>query len=104
MFKDEILENENRSRIYKAIEANPGIHLREIQRILDMPLTTLDYHLNYMLRKNVLIGERKRTSTKYYAKPFDGKDKQIFSALRQKRMRDIVFLVLMNRQAGFKVL
>ena len=54
MFKDEILENENRKKIYETIERSPGIHLREIQRILDMPLTTLEYHLSYMTRKKII--------------------------------------------------
>ena len=57
MFKDEILENERRRKIYAAIERSPGIHLRELQRMLSMPLTTLEYHLSYMARKKILFAE-----------------------------------------------
>jgi len=58
MFKEEILENERRRNIYAIIEANPGIHLRELQRVLNMPLATLEYHLSYMARKKIIFREK----------------------------------------------
>jgi len=104
MFKDEILENENRRKIYDIIEVNPGIHLRELQRILDMPLTTLDYHLSYMVRKRILYSETDTHYKRYYARPLDSEDKKVLSALRQKRLREIVFLVLTNQKAKYQYL
>jgi len=104
MFKNEILENENRRKIYTVIVSHPGIHLRELQRVLDIPLTTLDYHLSYMSQRNVVLREKNGAYMRYYAKPFDENDKLLFSALRQKRMREIVFLVLLNQKAKVKLL
>ena len=69
MFKEEILENENRRKIYEALERSPGIHLRELQRILDMPLTTLEYHLSYLVRKKIICSETDTHYRRYYAKP-----------------------------------
>src|SRR4030066_98710 len=97
MFKEEILGNENRRRVYSVIEANPGIHMRELQRVLDMPLTTLEYHLTYMSRKKILFKESDGHYNRYYVRPLDSEDKKILSALRQKRMREIVFLVLKDK-------
>jgi len=48
MFKEEILENDRRRKIYTVIKKNPGLHIRELQRVLDIPLASLQYHLNYM--------------------------------------------------------
>ena len=102
MFKDEILENENRRKIYETIEKSPGIHLRELQRVLNMPLTTLEYHLSYMARKKIIYSETNTHYKRYYAKPLDVEDKKVLSALRQKRMREIVLLVLSNGKAKYQ--
>ncbi len=104
MSKDEILENANRRRIYAVIEASPGIHLRELQRILEMPLTTLDYHLDYMIRRKVIFSERKENVKRFYAEMFDAADKKMLTALRQQRIREIVLIVLANKKAKFKFL
>lgn len=104
MFKKEILENENRRKIYSLIEANQGIHLRELQRLLNMPLTTLEYHLSYMVRKAIVIGEKEGHFRRYYTKPLSREDKKVLSALRQKRMREIVLVIAANEKAKFQYL
>lgn len=104
MFKDEILENDRRRKIYAAIERSPGIHLRELQRILNMPLTTLEYHLSYMVRKKILFAETQSHHKRYYTKSLDPEDKKLLAALRQKRMREIVLIVLANGKAKYQLL
>ena len=104
MFKDEILENERRRKIYAAVEGSPGIHLRELQRILNMPLTTLEYHLSYMTRKKILFAETESHHKRYYTKPLDPEDKKVLAALRQKRMREIVLIILANGKAKYQKL
>jgi len=104
MFKDEILENERRRNIYAIIEANPGIHLRELQRVLNMPLATLEYHLSYMTRKKVVFGETDGHYRRYYVKPLEQEDKKVLSALRQKRMREIVLIILTNKKVKYQFL
>jgi predicted transcriptional regulator len=104
MFKDEILENEKRRRIYALIEASPGIHLRELQRLLDMPFTTLEYHLSYMARKKTIFAETEGHHKRFYAKPLEPEDKKVLAALRQKRMREIVLFVLENGKVKYQLL
>lgn len=104
MFKDEILENERRRKIYAVIEANPGIHLRELQRVLNIPLATLEYHLSYMARKKIVHGETVGHYKRYYTKPLDPEDKKVLSALRQKRMREIVLIILANKKVKYQFL
>jgi len=104
MFKDEILENENRRKIYDIIVENPGIHLRELQRVLDTPLTTLEYHLSYLVRRKIIYSESDLHFKRYYAKPLEKEDKKVISALRQKRLREIVLLILANEKAKYQFL
>ncbi len=104
MFKDEILENEKRRKIYALVEASPGIHLRELQRVLNIPLTTLEYHLSYMARKKIIFGETEHHHKRYYTKLLDPEDKKVLAALRQKRMREIVLIVLENGKARHQLL
>jgi predicted transcriptional regulator len=104
IFKDEILENQNRRKICQAVEATPGIHLRELQRVLDMAPTTLEYHLTYMARKRVIFGESDGHYKRYYTRPLDVEDKKVLVALKQKRMREIVFAVLANKKARYQFL
>ena len=99
MFKDEILENERRKKIYVAIEANPGFHLRRLQKALNMPLTTLHYHLSYMTRKKIVFAELEGHQKKYYTKRLETEDKRILSALRQKKTKNIIQAVLANKKA-----
>jgi predicted transcriptional regulator len=57
-----------------------------------------------MFQRNIILREKNGAYLRYYAKPFDEEDKLLFSALRQKRMREIVFLVLLNQKATVKLL
>ncbi len=102
MFKEEILENENRRKIYSAIETNPGVHLRELQRILDIPVTTLEYHLGYMMRKNIIFAEIDEHYKRFYAKPLNNEDKKILAAIRQQRLRELVIFTLIHKKVKFQ--
>jgi predicted transcriptional regulator len=104
MFKDEILENERRRRIYSFIKASPGIHLRELQRALSIPLASLEYHLKYMARKKIVFSEEDGHYTRYYCTPLEPEDKKVLLALRQKRMREIVLMILVNKKAKYQFL
>lgn len=104
MFKDEILKNERRSKIYHCIKENPGLHLRSLQRCLNIPLTSLQYHLNYMVRKKIIYEEKSENYTRYYCELLERRDREILSFLRQKRLREIVLLVLLNKKVNSQLI
>ena len=54
MVKEEILKLESRKLIYNYILEHPGLHFRELSRELKIPKSTLEYHLSY-LKKLELI-------------------------------------------------
>jgi predicted transcriptional regulator len=92
--KEKVLENERRREIYEFVRENPGLHMREIQRRLGIPLTSLEYHLNYLERKKILVQEEDRRYCRYFVEEHTDDEKRVLSALRQKRLREIVLLIL----------
>ncbi len=48
------LMNERRLRIYQEIFNEPGVHLRELQRRLEIPLQSLRWHISLLLKSGLL--------------------------------------------------
>jgi DNA-binding transcriptional ArsR family regulator len=57
-----------------------------------------------MIRKKIIFGETEDHHRRYYTKPLDPDDKKVLVALRQKRMREIVLIVLENGKAKYQLL
>jgi predicted transcriptional regulator len=100
--KEKILENDLRRKIYDYVKENPGLHMREFQRRLNIPLSTLEYHLDYLQRRKILVMEDDRRYCRYFGENLDEADRIILSALRQKRMREIILLTLSDEMKCFK--
>ena len=80
------LEHKTRKLIYNHILSFPGISFSRIKKILDMPGSTLRYHLNYLENKNEikssLIGKNKcyyplQNTRNIYKPKFNNKLKKI---------------------------
>jgi predicted transcriptional regulator len=97
----EALELKNRRRIYDLLSSNPGLHFRELQRQLNMPIGMLDYHLKYLEKNGVIVSRPNTYYTRYY--PYErelGEDeKSILSFLRQEIPRGIIIYLLQNPRA-----
>jgi len=93
--KNKIVTHEKRIRIYNFIKKNPGLHLREISRNLDIPRSTLKHHLGYF-EKNDLISEEKFDNfNRYFINTkIEPKEKVLLSALRQKAAAKILVFFL----------
>jgi predicted transcriptional regulator len=100
--KEKVLENDLRRKIYEFVKKNPGLHMRELQRRLDIPLSTLEYHLDYLQRRDILVMEDDRRYCRYFGENLDEVDRRVLSALRQKRMREIILLTLSDEMKCFK--
>jgi predicted transcriptional regulator len=55
-----------------------------------------------MARKNIIYSETGPHYKRYYAKTLDAEDKKVLSALRQRRMREIVLIILSNGKAKYQ--
>ena len=105
----EALEHATRRRVYELVRAQPGVHLREIARLLGLSITLVDYHLRF-LAKHELVGftadgEYKRCYPRYApgdaeAKPaLDEADKRVLALLRQRVPRALLLRLLEVEEA-----
>jgi predicted transcriptional regulator len=99
------LDFEARRRLYDFIQANPGLHAREIQRLLTIPMTTLTYHLRALEKRGLVVAKEEKYYRRFYpAQGISPEDKLLVSALRHRRMRDIILYALMNGGATYREL
>lgn len=86
---------DNRRMVLDYISDNPGSHMRKIARDLDMRLSTLRYHLDYLEKKGSIACQRQNNLKVYFAqgklKPLE---KTLALLLQQKRFRDIILILI----------
>ncbi len=106
---EEILAVRTRRDLYEFVRKNPGFHLREVSRALDLSITLVDYHLRFLekheLIASVMDGEYKR----FYPRSQPGQpdarpaltdaEKQVLAFLRQ-RVPFRVIAYLMEHEVG----
>jgi predicted transcriptional regulator len=100
---EEALELENRRRIYRLVEKFPGIHLRDIQKRLDLSMGVLEYHLNYMEKEQLLSAESDGYRRSYFVRSgVQHGDKATLTLLRQEAPRRIIILILLKGRMTFR--
>jgi predicted transcriptional regulator len=86
---------ENRRRIFNYILNNPGTHQRRISRDLNIYLSTLRYHLDYLEDKGLITSKRENNLKIYFTSgKLNAKEKILTPLLQQKRFRDIILAVI----------
>jgi predicted transcriptional regulator len=91
-----VIELEIRRKIYNYIVKYPGLHVRELSRALNIPLSTLDYHLYFLRRRNLIQDQSDGRYTRYYAVGTLGiGDKGALAMLRQTIPRKIIMFLLL---------
>ena len=94
---DDPLELETRRRIYQFVQQRPGAHMREIGRDLEIPMGTLEYHLHYLTKSNLLVTRQDPRYTRYFAEgELSRRDKDVLAILRQKVPRQIAAHLLLT--------
>jgi len=76
---------------------HPGLHEREIARKMNISLSTLDYHLHYLEKREMIVSRKDGRYTRYFVSfKVGAQDKKIIAILRQKTPRSIVLFLLTN--------
>lgn len=102
MDSSDVLEYEVRRKVFATVKANPGVHARRLQRLVDIPMSTLVYHLRYLERHQVLAVREDKYYKRYYAQDALGRDgKRTMAVLQQEKLRGIVLHVLEGRDVGY---
>lgn len=94
---DDPLQLENRKRIFECVRSNPGLHFREIQRRINLPIGVLDYHLNYLAQRGIVVVRKQEGFSRYYPGGHITAEKmRLLSCLRQEIPRGIMLYLLRN--------
>lgn len=85
-----VLELDSRRRIVEAVRDHPGIHLRGLADLLQMPVSTLEYHC-HVLQKGGHLATRATGKFKAFFVPdgVDRRDKDILYVVRHEAPRRI---------------
>ncbi len=101
--KEKTLELETRRKIYNHILKHPGLHERELARQLKLALSTLDYHLYYLLKRNIVTTKEDGHYKQYFASgKISSKDKKNLPLIRQKVCRKIILFLLLENNSNHK--
>ncbi len=74
-----------RELVYSTIERNPGIHFRELCRVLDKQTGVIQYHLRVLEREGCIVGHRDGRYLRFFAAngENDAQTQEIASMLRR---------------------
>jgi len=98
-----ILEFKRRREIYEFISQNSGLHMRDISRKLNVPFTSLKYHLNYLEKKGFIISRDDGKYRRYFISLEIGeKEKRILNFLRKRTTLHIILWFFIAVQCSQK--
>jgi predicted transcriptional regulator len=86
-----LLSQESRRRVYEAICADPGIHLRELSRLVAQSLGNVEHHLQHLVRHGLVSSHRGRNRCSYFPTgQVDARDARLLHLLRKEPCRTIL--------------
>jgi len=89
------LDIEKRKKIYDLIRKNPGLHFRELLRMLNMNVGDLQYNLSVLEKESLIVGKDESGYRRYYPNPMEfPEEKKILPFLRQPVQRKIIVEIL----------
>lgn len=87
--------NENMQLVLQFIQKNPGCHMRQIQRDLDMAMGTIQYHLSSLEEMGKIISERAESHRFYFpVGSFGDFERNILKILNQDSAREILLFII----------
>jgi predicted transcriptional regulator/uncharacterized protein YegL len=65
--REDLLNQENRKKIYEYITDNPGEHFRALQRAVDLEVGVLSHHLNVLEKEQLIVSEQDGNNRRFWA-------------------------------------
>ncbi|MBN1390146.1 MAG: VWA domain-containing protein [Candidatus Thermoplasmatota archaeon] len=65
--REDLLNQENRKKIYEHITDNPGEHFRGLQRAVDLEVGVLSHHLNVLEKEQLIVSEQDGSNRCFWA-------------------------------------
>lgn len=99
--RDELLEHPKRAAIYEAIEDEPGIHLSELSRELDLSWGTLLHHLRKLEKADLVTSDEAQGKRCFFLPgQVSSEERSILPALENEKARRIAEFYLDNPGAS----
>src|SRR5947209_10959005 len=105
----EILAVKTRKDLYDFVRKNPGFHLRELSRALNLSITLADYHLRFLEKHELITSAMDGEYKRFFPRSTPGQaearsaltetEKQILAFLRQPVPLKVIDF-LMEREAA----
>jgi predicted transcriptional regulator len=90
--KNKIINLEIRGKIYSYIEKYPGKYLREISREINIPKSTVTYHLRNLEKRELIVSEEKNSYKRYFISgKVSKRQKNILCLMRQTIPQNLLF-------------
>lgn len=87
--------NLNAQRILEYIQKNPGCHMRQIKRNVDLSMGVTQYHLSLLEKMGKITSERHTLRRSYYPVGlFEKDERQILKILNQETRRNILLFII----------
>lgn len=94
-----------RDKIYSEIVKSPGLHFREIQRRTNLATGALQYHIDYLKKKNFIFDKKEGKFSRFYSNQESNQvDSNLMNLLRQDQVRKIVLILLQKRRVSLVTL
>lgn len=85
----------NTERILKFIQGNPGMHLRQIKKELQLSLGTIQYHLTLLEKSGRIVSERRYFRRTYFpVGTFEKNEKSILKILKRGNLKTILLFIM----------
>lgn len=96
LFKDnDLIQLKIRRSIYRFILENPGLYLSELSRKLNIPKSTLRYHLNYLEKQELLTTNQDYKYKRYFVKKDIGYiEKKTLNIVRLETTRNVLLYIM----------
>ncbi len=91
-----------RNKIFKHIKKSPGLHFRELQRRAKIATGSLQYHLDFLMKRHLIRAEKKGKFVRYYSTRGEqlGEMESKMGLLRQPSLRKITLFLLTKKRAN----
>jgi DNA-binding transcriptional ArsR family regulator len=100
--RKDILELETRSKIYNFILKYPGCHLRELSKKMNIHRNTVDYHVKFLQKRELIEAKNENGYCRYYTIKKGGtKERIFFNIFRQIVPRNIILFLFVNQDMLF---
>ncbi len=88
--KGDLLLNSNRKQIYDYVKSHPGVYLNELVMTLGLSIFIVSWHLNILLKFNLIRRKKINNFIAYYDFCLDSKNDRILHILLRKSCRKLV--------------